>query len=516
MNSQDFNRREFLKLLLLLPFAASRPARKISPHAYLIPTEQSNRPNILFFLFDTLSARNISLYGYPRDTMPNLARFANQATVYHQHHAGGNWTPSGTASLLTGTYPWTHRSTSVYSSVLDAFADKNLFASMSDLYFTQAYTQNFLVETLLNQFSQQINNLIDMREGGFYNFRPERSIFDKDFIPAFRAQNITQGTWTFPASSPFLSIVTEIFFTIKYRLMSKDLHETYPYWISTVLPGVYVFLDETIAWLQDHLKNSPLPTMSYYHFFAPHHPYSPRIEFTELFLDDWLPPSKETHIFTDGSSSEFLIKERHHYDQFIANVDHDFGIALNLLEELGMLENSYIIFTSDHGESIERGVWGHVNRLIYEPLIHIPLLIHKPGQTDRQDFYTPTSAVDILPTICQITNQEIPAWVEGEVLPGFRTDPVDPQRPIFSVEAKENTKFGPLTIATLAMIKWPFKLIHYLGYEELPNHFELYNLEADSEELNDLYPARPAVAVEMENELLAKLAEVNQAHSGGI
>jgi arylsulfatase A-like enzyme len=180
------------------------------------------------------------------------------------------------------------------------------------------------------------------------------------------------------------------------------------------------------------------------------------------------------------------------------------------LAELGLMENSYIIFTSDHGESLERGEWGHVNRLLYEPLIHIPLLIHKPGQTRREDIYTATSATDLLPTLCQITGQEIPEWVEGEVLPGFRSEPTAPGRTIFSVEAKENSKFGPLTTATIAMIQWPYKLIHFLGYEQLPHHFELYNLEQDPEELEDLYTAGSGISAELESVLLEKLDQVNQ------
>lgn len=510
MEKQNFDRREFLKLLLMLPLAGKRSPTRITPNSLLYPAAQPDQPNILFFLFDTLSARNISLHGYPRETMPNLARFAEKANVYHQHHAGGNWTPSGTASLLTGTYPWTHRSMSIYSEVIESFADKNLFHITNPDYHTAAYTQNFLVETMLQQFKDQIDDLINMSEGGLYSSRPDSDLFINDFGSGFWGQNIAQGTWIFPASSPFLSILNETLYTIKYRRMQRELKDIYPDWISMVLPGVHVFLDETISWLLDQIKNTPLPTMSYYHFFAPHHPYSPRAEFYHLFDDDFKPPEKPIHTFTDGSNYDFLLPERRAYDQFIANVDHDFNLVLELIDELGMMENTYIIFTSDHGESFERGVWKHTNRVLYEPLTHIPLLIHKPGQTTREDFFTPTSAVDVLPTICEITGKPIPEWIEGEVLPGFRTEPVDLQRPIFSVEAKENNKFGPLTIATVAMIKWPYKLIHYFGYEELPYHFELYNLEQDPEELNDLYPASPHYAADLKSTLLAKIEQANK------
>src|SRR5919197_4136356 len=66
-------------------------------------------PNIIILVFDSLSARHMSLYGYPRDTTPHLSQFAEHATVYHRHYSTGNFTSPGTASLLTGLYPWTHR-----------------------------------------------------------------------------------------------------------------------------------------------------------------------------------------------------------------------------------------------------------------------------------------------------------------------------------------------------------------------------------------------------------------------
>lgn len=510
MSDQNLNRREFLKLLMLAPFAANRAGRGYDQIPQRLPSHYADKPNILIFLFDTLSARNMSLYGYPRQTTPNLERFAEKATVYHQHHAGGNWTPTGTSSLLTGTYPWTHRNFSLYCKTLDSIADRNIFSALTNDYHTLAHTQNPLVQSALHQYRSYIDKLTYLDDDGLISFRPEGDLFNEDYSRSSWGQNITQSTWATPASSPFFSILIDLIYTLRYRKMAKTLKEEYPYWISTVTPGIYIFLDQTIDWLTEELPNIPTPTLSYFHLFPPHAPYAPRQEFCELFDDSWRPPEKPVHVFNDGSRTEFLVKQRKHYDQFIANIDHDFGLVLEALEHSGLMETSYIIFTSDHGESIERGIWGHDNQLLYEPLIHIPLLIHKPGQTGREDVFTPTSAVDLLPTLCEISQQSIPDWVEGEILPGFRQGVLDPQRPVFSVEAKKNSKFAPLTTATLAMIKWPYKLIHYLGYEELPDSFELYNLAEDPEELEDLYQSAAEIAEDLQSQLLEKLEEVNQ------
>ncbi|MBK9781637.1 MAG: sulfatase-like hydrolase/transferase [Anaerolineales bacterium] len=76
---------------------------------HICNTAQGNKKNVLIIVFDAMSAYNLSLYGYDRETTPNLARLSKRATVFHNHFAGGNFTTPGTASILTGSLPWTHR-----------------------------------------------------------------------------------------------------------------------------------------------------------------------------------------------------------------------------------------------------------------------------------------------------------------------------------------------------------------------------------------------------------------------
>ena len=105
---QRLNRREFLKLLGTASIAAGGfPAWDIISET--AANDPRNAPNILILVFDALSRQDMSLYGCPRSTTPNMERFANQATVYHRHYSGGSFTTPGTASLLTGVHPWIHR-----------------------------------------------------------------------------------------------------------------------------------------------------------------------------------------------------------------------------------------------------------------------------------------------------------------------------------------------------------------------------------------------------------------------
>ena len=121
---------------------------------------------------------------------------------------------------------------------------------------------------------------------------------------------------------------------------------------------------------------------------------------------------------------------------------------------------------------------------------------------------TITNAVDMLPTLAHITGSPVPNWGEGKLLPTLGGEE-DMTRSTFSVEAKSNSAFAPLTKASIAMYQGTHKMVYYTGYSS-EDSFELYNLEDDPEELQDLYPEGSVLAKTMQEELLDKLNEVNQ------
>ena len=80
--------------------------------------------------------------------------------------------------------------------------------------------------------------------------------------------------------------------------------------------------------------------------------------------------------------------------------DDQFGQLVGYLEESGLLENTIVILTADHGESFwEKGVRGHGGSL-YEEEIKIPLIIYLPGQKSGKIITNKVRQIDILPTIC--------------------------------------------------------------------------------------------------------------------
>jgi arylsulfatase A-like enzyme len=196
----------------------------------------------------------------------------------------------------------------------------------------------------------------------------------------------------------------------------------------------------------------------------------------------------------------------------VASWDAEVSRLFDFLKTSGLLDRSYVIVTSDHGELFERGEVGHWTRLMYEAIMHVPLLISAPGQKGRKDVHAFTSSVDLLPTLAQITDNPIPAWCEGQLLPemgGTET----PSRSVFTVDAKNNASFAPLTRTSISLTKNPYRLTYY-KYPGAGEQFEFYNFAEDPDELKDLYSSGPAIALDMRAELLQKLSEVNSPYDG--
>jgi arylsulfatase A-like enzyme len=145
---------------------------------------------------------------------------------------------------------------------------------------------------------------------------------------------------------------------------------------------------------------------------------------------------------------------------------------------------------------------------LYAPVTHIPLLISAPAQQTRTDIHVPTSNVDLLPTLVRLAGKEIPAWAEGRLLPG-PGGAEDPERSVFSLAANDNPAFRPITRGTFALIKGPYELFFFSGYPGHSDLYELYHLEEDPDELQDLFSKDITTASRMKDELLEAIYAAN-------
>ena len=441
------------------------------------------------------------MYGYPRETMPNLARFAQLATVYHNHIAGGNFTSSGTASLLTGTNPFTHKAYQNYSQVKAEFKTKNVF-SLFDHYFRLAYTHNPLVQVFFDQFLEGID-LFKQRQELFIGNSAVTKFFaaDEDIATlSWHQWNSRQGDRA--TGSLFMPDFEGYLQNRMFELYSDQ----YPRGLPEVKGMGYFLMEHAIDWVMQQMAEVPRPYLFYVHLLPPHHPYNTRNDFVDRFDDGWDPLDKPNHFLSSNFSPDRISNERRYYDEFIAFVDAEFGRLYEWMQSNGMLDDTWIIFTTDHGEIFERGMIGHINHVFHQPLLHIPLLIHAPGQTQQQDIYQPTNAVDVLPTLLHITQQPVPDWLEGQVLPPHNQQSITSDCPFLAFDGREFAFGDKVTKGTAVILRWPYKLTYYWRYQRMkddPEYIELFDVEADPEELHNLSREKRQTA----SDLLAELKE---------
>lgn len=508
------NRRDFLKFASLVPLSIAAP--RVMQTFGIPQSIADGQKNVLVIVFDAFSAYHVSLYGYSRQTTPNLARLAERAVVYHNHYAGGSFTTPGTASLLTGTLPWSHRAFQAKSVVADPFVTRNFFSAFQN-YYRIAYTHNGWANILLEQCDQEMDELVPWKSLFLQSFSGFlQTFFGKDIDTASVAwtRNIDiKGGYAY---SLFLSHLYE---TLQ-KNREASLRARFPRGLpSTGFADSEFVLENAIDWVGNRLSLIPQPFMGYFHFLPPHGPYNTSSEFYNFFSrDGFKPVDKPEGAFSEGETREELLKLRAEYDEFILYADQEFGRLFNYLETSGLLETTWVVVTSDHGELFERGISGHSTNALYQPLIRVPLMIFEPGRKTGLAIQAPTSAVDLLPTLSHLTGHEIPAWTEGLLLPPYASTAQTPDRSIFVLQAQENEQYAAIDKATVILVKGKYKLIYIVGDKKikavgLDELVQLFDIEADPEELDDLYLSHKEIATEMLAEVKSKLKEVNKPYA---
>ncbi|MCY3796168.1 MAG: sulfatase-like hydrolase/transferase [Chloroflexi bacterium] len=149
-------------------------------------------------------------------------------------------------------------------------------------------------------------------------------------------------------------------------------------------------------------------------FVGPHDPFDPPTEYAERYRDAAMPDAVPKRL--DGKpqwllnrqkdpSAEELAHIRRQYCALIKLIDDQVGLLLDALTRRDMLDNTVIIFTSDHGEMLgDHGLFQ--KQVAYEPSIHIPLLVAGPGMEPGKVSDTIVDMMDLNPTICALAGVE--------------------------------------------------------------------------------------------------------------
>lgn len=215
-------------------------------------------------------------------------------------------------------------------------------------------------------------------------------------------------------------------------------------------------------------------------------------------------------------------------------VDTWFGYLMRHVENLGLMENTAVIFTSDHGYYFGEhggllgkmvfardkktgrplnGVWSHSP--FYEEVTHTPLIVYLPG-VPPATYSGLTSAVDLMPTVMDIMGQEIPSRVEGKsFLPMVKDQSLAGREYVVSAHPFLNAGDSLRSIddferytekdstATVTTDEWT------LLYNTEPGLSELYHLKSDNRQEKNVITEHPDKACELHQLLVKYMRETN-------
>jgi len=446
-------------------------------------------PNMILIVMDTLTARNMQLYGYERPTTPFISEWAKDAIVFTRAHSSSDWTVPSMMSLMTGQRVWTHGIWHLinYRPFIGKY-ENNFPAILKDYgYDVYCFVQNPFAHP--DTLSIKEPFLIRDKSERFY----KPAIWWWDVLKSFFLTNPVVSEWIFEMNP-----------------IAKKINSFRPETFTTTVPPdiVYNRFLKSISNRRLQGNKPQRPFFAWLHVFPPHEPYLPPQPYKGMFGDaEQFDTFKKQKKF--GTGREYKIEEqadidilRKRYDEFILYSDKKFELFLSQLSKTIDMSNTIIILTSDHGESFSHGWLAHKGPHLYESLTHVPLIIKIPGRTNAKTIDVLVESTDIAPTILDLAGIPKPAWMEGRTLvPLFEGKTIDPQ-PIFSMQF-DNQVIGdyPIKKGTIAVWDGSYKLIYYLK----ENKKMLFNLKVDPDETMDISQKEPEITQRLvkliENEL---------------
>jgi arylsulfatase A-like enzyme len=411
------------------------------------PLTQRPKQNFLLITFDALCAEDMSLYGRPLPTTPNIDGFARQATVFKNFYSACTFTTPSIASMMTGRYP---SDTLVYQ-LQGRINRPDADASLPALLRTAGYrTGGFVTNPFAYYFSDGM--------AGAFDVRPE---------PVFQ-QGGVRALWglTGPLhqNSGIGSRVVEY----------MDLMKVWSY-----LGGMPNDLclryrpEATFEQARRLLADMPDGFFLWVHLITPHNPYLPDREDQGRFLDLELTAQEEKatlgwkpHYPPD--QQKFADRRRLRYDEFIATADRAFGSFMSDLEQSGRLQNTTVIVSADHGESFEGGVYEHRSVDLTRPVIHIPLMIRTPNQQTGASVELTADQTSLAPTILELAGVPRPDAMKGpSLVPWLNRNSEGKEEGVAYCQYFEtNSVYKPLRRGSVGVIDGQYQYVVYLDTQK--------------------------------------------------
>jgi arylsulfatase A-like enzyme len=430
---------------------------------------RSDKPNIVLITMDTVRADHLSLYGYHRDTTPNLRGFGREATIYRSAVAASSFTLPSHGSIFTGLYPRWH----------------GAIISVPEYPHGRPLPDGTVTLAGL------------LRKNGY------RTVGIAANLPYLQANTgLAQGFDVWDVQMP-VSLSTASFYLregvirLLHSFMNTAVFDTFYLRAADINQRAFTELDK--------LRNQG-PFFLFLNYMDAHVPYTPPAPFCDEFpgRDRDFRPSSEVEMTTAVNTGKRSVREleRRHlisqYDGGIAYTDSQIGKLLVRLRELNFYENTLILITSDHGEAFgAHGLMQHGTGSVYEDQVRVPLVVKYPVQHQGRQSDALTSHVDILPTVLDVAGCLPPRGLQGRNLlhPRDDSDIVYAEAGAFGDYQAANPK---LRGERRALYLGPWKLI-----TPTVGGPELYNLVTDPSEIDNQYRSNKSVSTSLMNRMVA-------------
>lgn len=428
--------------------------------------------NVIFLDVCTTRADHFSTYGYGRDTTPNIDAVAKDGTVFENAVSMSGWCLPNYASLFTGHTPEVHgHYRSLVSKKLPSFETTMAEALRAGGYATGSFS------------------------GGVYFMKTWG--LDQGFD---RYVNFLDSNSTVPAT--FGESMPSVMEWLKERKKG-------PFFLYVAVDDVHV----------PYQSDEPERYESGYEGVV-HDTDTRGVPFFRAYnrasrgeLDAADPRAGRVAQFrNDPKQLRHLVA---HYDAALHTADERIGRFIRHLKKTGLWDHSVVIITGDHGEMLgEKGLLGHTESL-YEPIVHVPLIIRYPGirASAGRRLGQLVERVDLMPTILDIAGTDYSRLeLQGKSLLPVLRDPATDLREFAYASSKRNLpgiEDPAIDERVLRDRRWK---LHWYSYKK---DFELYDVLDDPLETRDLSSSRPDQVRRLSFELL-KRAEDVRPHAPGL
>ncbi len=477
------------------------------------------KPNVLFIICDALRQRDLGCYGNEIVKTPNIDKIADRGVKFTNYYSANPICMPNRASLLTGQYPNTHGVRS-NGMIMDE-SIPTLTKTLKKRGWHTAAIGKIHHQFWMGSTSRKYKSAEDIAS---WVMKPEQQrlypVGEKFPLPYYGYEEvevvsgngcICSGHYTkwLEKKNP------EVSDEIKERCYDfRQLFDLFCAPIDEEYNSSTYITERTIAFL-DRVKSKEYGDKPFYlhcSFNDPHYPIFPCLRLQEQYKPDDIPlpetfsdqKNLKNHkylndfIYTnpDAFFKKALLKEANEEEvkklkaltyATIAYIDECVGKIIDRLEKNGLLENTIIIFTSDHGDLMGDHGLLFKGPCPYDGIMKIPLIWSNPNMKHDSEVICESliSSVDYAPTLLNllgIKQKFQPPDMQGvDITPLFQ-NPDQQIRDCCYIEADE--EMNPMVSRLRHLITEDFKLTIY---EEMPGFGDLYDRKNDPNELNNLW-----------------------------